>query len=335
MIVQPGTQKYEETQALILNAQDMWKAALRDNADGSKLINNAGTLRHEDHRKIMDQVTMIRRRALHGVQDLMTAGLESAQDLETQLVGVESLNEFQAAERAMNPVVNQNNDTTFADVYTPMPITHQSWKIPFRQLGKQYKRSLGLSESVRQVSESLEDMLFNGAADISVTVSGVASTIIGYTTAPNRETDTISDWTDITTNGAKIIEEALEMVALAFSAGAVSAPNSLIMYVANDIWSALQNDYSTAKGDRTFVERLEAITEIDKVKPAEKLTAGEVLMVEMNDRTVELAKASDIVTVPHERTSALSDQWFTTYAVMVPIIKSDRDTKTGIVHGST
>lgn len=334
-IIQAGQPGYQDTMVQVFNADEQWKRVLRDSKDGKRVINAVGTLRHEDHRRIMDEVTAQRRRSLNGVQDLMSAGLTTNESIGTQLVGVESVAEFQAALRDMNPTANQNNTTTFQDTYTPLPITHQGWRIPFRQLGFPYKRSLGLTESVRQTSESLEDMLFNGDTSINVVVSGVASTIIGYTTAPNRETATISDWTDITTNRGVIVEEAIEMVDLAFKNGAVSGPGSMIMYVANDIWTPLQNDESTTKGSKTLQQRIEDISQIREVKPAEKLADGEVVIVEMASRTVELALASDIVTVPHQRNNDMSDQEFTTYAVMVPIIKSDRSDKTGIVHGTT
>jgi len=111
----------------------------------------------------------------------------------------------------------------------------------------------------------------------------------------------------------------------------------MILYVSNDAWVNLQNDYSATTGTtRTIKERLEAISEIKEVKPAEKLPEGgngTALLVEMEDRTVQLSVASDIVTIPHIRTSDLDDQVFTTYAVMTPILKSDRNDHMGIVHG--
>lgn len=320
---------------MILNSNEMWRSALVDDKKGKMIINANGTLRHEDHRRIMEEVTKVRRRALNGISDLMAAGLTSSESIDTMLVGVENINEFQEAQRSMNPVMGQNNNTNFVLQYTPLPITHQDWSIPWRQQGFAYKNQLGLTESVRQTAESLEDMLFNGALDILVSTDGVTnSPIYGYTTHPNRQTETISDWTDLATNGDKIIPETLAMVNLAFTQNASGTPNSIMMYVANDIWTNLQDDYSAQKGDRTYQERIIAISEIADVKPAEKLAAGEVMLVEMESRTIQLAVASDIVTIPHQRTTAFADQVFTTYAAMVPIIRSDRNDKTGLVHGS-
>ena len=330
----PGQSGFGNHAGLILNANKQWKQALIDSKDGKKIVNADGTVRHEDHRKIMTQVTEIRRRSLNGITDLMAAGLTSQESIETMLVGTENLNEFQAAKRDMNPTTLQNNNTTFVLNYTPLPITHQSWSIPWRQQGFAYKRSLGLSESVRQVSESLEDMLFNGASDILVSVDGVTNApIYGYANHPNRVTVGISDWSDLATNADKIIPETLSLVSQAFTTNASSRPNSLMMYVGNAIWTSLQEDYSANKGDRTFLERIRAISEIMEIKPAEKLSSKDVLLVEMEDRTIQLAVASDVVTIPHQRRSNIDDQTFTTYAAMVPVIRSDRNNRTGIVHG--
>lgn len=332
--IMPGQKGFGNHAGLILNSNKMWKECLTDSKDGKRIINANGTLRHEDHKRIMQQITEVRRRSLNGITDLMGRGLVSNESIETMLVGVENLNEFQAAKRDMNPTALQNNNTDFTLSYTPLPITHQSWSIPWRQSGFAYKRSLGLSESVRQVSESLEDMLFNGASDILVSVDGVTNApIYGYANHPNRVTVGITDWSDLATNGATIIAEVLSLVAAAFGTNASSRPNSLMMYVGNDIWTNLQADYSANKGDRTYMERIKAISEIIDIKPAEKLEALDVLLIEMEDSTIQLAKASDIVTIPHQRQSNIDDQVFTTYAAMVPIIRSDRNSRTGIVHG--
>ena len=282
----------------------------------------------------MDQLTEIRRRELNGIMDLMNAGLTSSEDISTMLVGWEDVNEFQDAKRAMNPTALQDNNTDFRLNYTPLPITHQSWSLPWRQQGFAYKRSLGLSESVRQVSESLEDMLFNGASDIVVSVDGVTnSSIYGYTNHPNRVATGISDWSLPGTTGATIVTEMLDLIKQARLTNASQRPGSLMVYVGNEIWTRLAEDYSDAKGDNTILERLQAITEIMDIKPAEYMPTKDVMLVEMEDRTIQLAVASDIVTIPHQRQSDLENQVFTTFAAMVPIIRSDRNDVTGLVHG--
>lgn len=334
IVSQFGSKSFAEVSAIVTNQNALWRHALMDNKDGTRVINADGTVRHEDHRRIMEQVTEVRRNELNGIADLISAGLTSSESIETMLVGVESVNEFQAAKRSMNPVATPDNDTNFLLSYTPLPITHSGWSIPWRQSGFGYKRSLGLSESVRQVAESLENMLFNGASDIRIAINGgTPIQIYGYANHPNRSTQAISDWSDLATNATKIIPETLAMVKKAKFTNGSAKPKSLMMYVGNDIWMSLQEDYSASKGDRTFIERIKAITEIMDVKPAEKLLSKDVILVEMSDRTIQLAMAADITTVPHQRLSMTDPQIFTTYAAMTPIIRVDRNSHTGIVHG--
>lgn len=329
IFIKNGLEKYKLVNAdgTIINSAKNPEAAL-------KLITNAnGTVRHEDFLIIQDRIVEVRRRALNGIADLMAAGLTFSAPIESQLVGFENINEFQEAKQEMNPNSYQNNDTVFTEVFTPNPITHQSFSVPFRNSGFDYKRSLGLTESIRQVSERLEDTLFNGNTAIVARYDGANQPIYGYTTHPNRGTGTISDWTN-SANLANIVNETVEQVgAMRENQGDV-ANNSLIMYVSNSIWSVLQKDYK-ADSEKTVLNRLLDIAEIRDVKPAEKLAGVSAVLVEMEARSIELAIASDIVAVPHLKTNPMAPAEFTTYAAMVHQIKKDSNDKTGVRHLTT
>ena len=195
-----------------------------------------------------------------------------------------------------------------------------------------------MKESVRQVAEKLENTLFNCNTGITTNFNGVLQPLFGYTTHPDRGTGSISDWTLITAAGlAAIIPELVREIGLMFSTQGGVANDSVIVYVANDIWTNLQNDYKvestdTAGSGMMIVDRMRKIAQVKDVKPAEKLAAGEVVLVEMADRTVELAVASDIIAVPHQKINPMQPQVMTTYAAMVAQIKSDSNSNTGIRH---
>lgn len=293
------------------------------------LLRNAdGTLRHEDFMVIQDRIVEVRRRALNGISDLREMGLTFGVGIGEQLVGFENVNEFQAAEQAMNPNNYQNNDTVFTESFVPNPITHQSFQIPWRQTGFDYKRSLGLTESVRQVAERLEDTLFNGNADIAVNFNGSSFPIYGYTTHPDRGTDTVSDWT-LTANVDKIIPELIEQIGEMWANQGGVNNDSVTVYLSNDLWTIFQKDYKAATRG-SIMERAMTIAQVRAIKPAEKLAAKTVVLVEMERRTVELAVASDIITVPHTKTNPMAPQVLTTYAAMVQQIKSDSNGNTGV-----
>ena len=290
-----------------------------------------GTLLHEDFLSIQDRVQEVRRRALNGIQDLKDAGLTFSENISTQLVGFEKINEFQAAKQDMNPNVNQNNDTVFTEDFVPLPIAHQSWDIPWRQTGFDYKRSVALPESVRQVAERLESTLFNGNSGISVTYNNNPFTIYGYTTHPNRGQGTISDWT-LLANYDKIVPETIDQIGLMWATQGGVSNDSVVMYVANDIWTVLQNDYIAAFPSDPMMDRIKEIAQIRDIKPAEKLADGQVVLVEMSERTVQLAVAADLITVPHTKDNPFDPQTFTTYGAMVQQIKVDTNSNTGIRH---
>ena len=330
-----GSGLASEAAGMIANYDEQWLQAIQ-NQDEEKpdiITNASGTLRHEDFQRIQDKLVEVRRRQLNGILDLQAAGLTVPESIETQLVGFENVNEFQAAKISMNPTDEQNNDTIFTDSYVPLPIIHQSWRIPYRQRNKQYKQFSGMTASFRKVSEKAESMLFIGAPEITVTVGGTQTTVYGYTTHPNRQTDTISNWSLTATTGETILDDALGMLSLMFTENSVSAPDSVMLYVGNSVWLRLQDDFKAAS-DKSIINRLKEISSIKDIKPAEKLGTTDVLMVELSENTIELAVASDIVTIPHTITRPLGDQVFTTYSAMVPLIKVDSNSKTGIVHGT-
>ncbi len=302
------------------------------NDDKQALITNAtGTVRHEDFLVIRDMIIEVRRRKLHGISDLRESGLSFTAALGDQLIGFENVNEFKLAEQDMNPNSYDNNDTVITEDFVPNPITHSTFSIPWRQTGFDYKRSLGMAEALRQIAERLEETLTNGNASISVTFQGTAFPIFGYTTDPSRGTGTISNWTAGASQGL-IINELIDQIgAMWLNQGGVGN-NSVMVYVANDIWNVLQKDYNTTNPSKTILARMMDIAQVKDVKPLEKLASTQVVLVEMEKRTVELGIASDIIVTPHIKINPMAPTVLTGYAAMVQKIKSDSNGKTGVRH---
>lgn len=299
----------------------------------SELYTNATTLRHEDFLVIQEMITEVRRRKLNGIADLEAAGLTFNVGIEEQLVGNENINEFQEASQEMNPTDYQNNDTVYTEMYTPNPITHQSFSVPWRQTGFDYKRSAGLRECMRQVAERLEETLFNGNAAIKVSFGGEVQSIYGYTNHPDRGTATISDWSNVANND-DIVNEVIANVNQMFSTQGGVEQGSVVLYFPKNFKAAMDRDYKSGFPSKTVADRIRDIPEIRDVKYAEKLVDSNVIYVEMSDRTIQLAKASDLVVVPHTKTNPMESQVVTAYASMVQIIKVDSNGNTGILHAS-
>lgn len=303
-------------------------------SEAKALITNAAhSVRHEDYLVIQDTIVEIRRRALNGIADLRANSLTFNESIEKQLVGFERATKFNEAKQSMNPNTTSNNDTNFTEDLVPCPITHLGFSVPWRQSGFNYKQSLGMSESIRLVAERLEKTLFVGNTKIAVAYNGESKGLYGYTTHPKRGTGNISDWT-ISTNYGKIHTELNTQLGLMFSAQSGVMNGRVMVYVANDIWQALQEDYK-AESEKTIMERCKAIAQVMDIKPAEYLPNGEVVLVEMERRSVELCIESDIVVIPHTKTEVFQPQAFTAYAAMTHHIKDDADGNTGIRHLTT
>ena len=327
-----GLQKY-----LLVDVNDNSKVIARNSraAEGvaNALHTNSTTLRHEDFLVIQEMLTEVRRRKLNGITDLKEAGLTFPVSIGDQIVGTENINEFTDAEQEQNPTGYDNDDTVFTETYVPNPITHKTFGVPWRQQGFNYKSSAGLKESMRKVAERLEETLFNGNPNIKVSFGGSTQSIYGYTTHPDRGTATISDWSN-PANYDVIHKEVIANIGSMFADQGGVEMDSVILYFPKNFKEAMDQDYSSLKGDLTVADRIKKIPEIKDVKFGEKLADSNVVYVEMSDRTVQLAVASDIVSVPHVKTNPMASQFLTTYAAMVQIIKADSAGNTGILHAT-
>lgn len=299
--------------------------------DELQLTSNASTVRHEDFLIIQQKIQEIRRRRLNGILDLYAAGLTVSADITKQLIGYEKVSAGQNARQEMNPSSFDNNKLVITEQYTPLPIQHSSFSVEWRQQGFDYKSSMGLSECTRLVAERNEKTLFLGDTGVVVTYAGASQPLYGYTTHPNRATATISNWATVGNRDA-IVAELNAQIGLMFSAQATAEPNSIMVYVANTVWQNLQLDYVAAQPSKTIYDRLKDIPSVKDIKPAEFLTGDAVVLVEMTDRTVQLAVASDIVAVPHVKTNPMAPQWMTVYSAMTPILRVDSANVTGIRH---
>lgn len=314
----------------------MWAAIMADTPEAPMsdyelrtVANAQQTLRHEDHKKIAEQLVEVRRNSLHIIQDLRDAGLVVPFEMHQTLAGFENLNSFSEAQSSLNPVEFNGNDTNFQETYIPLPLHHSTWTIPALQIGLAYKRTAGLSESVRMVAEKMERAVFDGDAAIVADVGGSKVPLYGLTTHPNRLTETVTNWASSTT---AVLTDVAKLRAK-MNTASTSDQDTCILYVPYDWYTVLGEDAFANKGDLTFIERIKNYPEIKDVKPS-KFLSSEVVLVELTDRTIQLAEASDIVTFPHLRMSEAHGQTFTTMSKCAPFIKVDRNGKTGIVHGT-
>ena len=300
--------------------------------DDCLVANESGALRFDDNVLTTEQTIKLRRKALVGVSDLLDNGLVRPASLMDLFVRYHNMNGFTDAKSSMNPITGQLDQTNYKPVLTPLPILFKDWFIPFRQDGFSYKNNDGASEANRKVMELLEEMLFNGLDNISIDVGGSAAKLYGYTNSPNTITSTISDWTD-TANLKKVVPDTVNLLKEMEEQASISLMNkNVMMYVSSDLSvDPMVNDYNPDYPSNVVIERLRQIPQIMDVKSSPNVPAGSVVLVEMDERTIEMGVAQDVVNVPWTRTQPMENQRFTTFAAMCPIIKKPREGKTGVL----
>lgn len=320
----------QQAQQMVNGRSNAWREILSTNAAGD-VINNAGTVHYDDYKDLTTDVIKSREFMNVGTQDLIAAGLTQQSSINKTIVQYQTMNTFDA-KVSMNGSNREENQTNYEINWIPQPIYHTDFFIPWREEGFSYKESDGIMESVYRVNEKQDQVLFLGA-DLGVRVSGQLAPLYGYTNHPDTITATISNWA-LEANIDAITPEAVKLVGELFVGGRVMETNSVMMYVATDIWSNLQNDYSSQKGDRTVLERIRAIAEIAEVKPQKDIPAGGVTLVEMRPRTVQLSVAQSPIAVPWVKSHALENGRFTVYSSMVAKIKADRTGKAGVLYAT-
>ena len=283
-------------------------------------------LRKDEWLQLDEVVVDIAKKRLNGIADLQARGLTlNLGGLGTMVSQYEAQSDMTDANVDMAGVTpGEEDDVTFDLRSVPVPITHKDFRINIRRL--EASRKLGDSIDVtqaevasRKVAEKLESMLFNG---VGVTVEG--STIYGYTNHPRRNTGVASG--PFSTIG-NIYATILNMIR---DLNAVRMYGPFMLYVAKDVWPDFLNVYTDGSGE-TARDRVLRIPELMDVKPADVLTNGHIVMVQMTRDVVDLAVGQDIVTVQWNALGGMIE-YFKVMAAMAPRIKYDSSNRMGIAH---
>ena len=298
-----------------------------------RLINTNATLRKDEWIDLDNNIIESARERLVIVDDLMAAGLTyNVGGLGTMIAEWEASSEVTDASITMDgDTVAERDRQEFGLNGVPIPLIHKDWKISERALMASRTRGAALDvstgqEMARAVARTWENLVFNGT---SLTTGGY--TIPGLTTFGSRETYTISDWSDDATTAETILAEILGMVAqLEVNARAYGPFN---IYIPGAYSARFYEDFK-ANGDKTLMQRVLEDPRISNVRVADALATGNVIGVEMTNRTIDLAMAADITNVQWQSGSGMTNH-FKTYAASAPRLKADFDGRCGIVHGTT
>lgn len=192
-----------------------------------------------------------------------------------------------------------------------------------------------IKSGTRAVNENIEDAFINGAT----TLDGQDLTDAGYSApglvnAPNAETQslTLAAWTTAPVGATVYAQTQLMMNKLI--ANKKFGPYR--MYTGTTVGSALDSDYDTVSASRglTIRERLLKMPNLQAVVTADLMPATKVVLVQMTSDVLDLVTGQPPTVIPWTSASG-----FTFYnmimAIMIPRVKQDYNSKTGICVGTT
>lgn len=289
------------------------------------------TLRRSEWEQLDEAVQKISEGRLGGIQDLRDKGLiyNLGNAMATTVLEYHDMSDAMEGELTMDGVTRSQGDRpSFETVYLPIPIIHVDYEINQRAL--EASRSLGnpldtigAERAARKANVKLEDMLFT---DTSYKFGG--GTIYSYLNHPHRNTGSLTGaWTGLT--GSQIITDVVAMKQAAIDA---KHYGPYMLYVPTAYETTLDKDYDATTPGTTIRERITKIAGIE-VKVIDRLTAANVLLVEMTTDVVRLINGFGLRNVQWQVEGGMVNK-MKTMMIQVPQVRADQDGNSGVVHYS-
>ncbi|TFH50316.1 MAG: DUF2184 domain-containing protein [Lysobacterales bacterium] len=301
---------------------------LMSNGMNINALRTNDVLRKEEWLLFDRTVVEIARARLLLVSDLVTRGLTVPipNAMGTTVIQHETSSDMTAASLTMSGLADAERDRLeFQQVNTPLPIAHKDFQVSVRNLESSRRLGMPLDTSMaavatRKVVDLLEDIVMNGA-----TITSGGGSLYGYRTHPNINTGTITaTWS--TATGAQVMTDVLAMIA-ALQADFFFGP--YVIYVDYAAYNNLLNDFKT-NSDKTILQRVLEIPDIQAVRPSSNAVTAEVLMVQMSSDVVDLLEGMQPTTVMWETHGGMMIN-FKVMAIMTPRLKADQEGRSGII----
>lgn len=301
---------------------------------GEPYLSANAVLRRDEWIMFDRVVSDIARKRLVVTSMLLGMGLRTpiANALGVTRVEWQRMGDMSAAELSMSGISESEYDRVVFDVQgLPIPIIHKDFTINIRALESSRRSgqpidTIQIEVATRKVAEQIESLIFNGA-----TVLGSNNLIYGFLNAANRNTGSVTA-TWATATGAQIIGDVLAMIAKMY---ADNMYGPFVIFVSTAISVSLSKDYDPAPGStgKTIWERITSIPGIDRIVVTSELTGTNILMVQLTRDVVDILDGMQPTTVQWETHGGMVIH-FKVLAIMIPRVRDDYLTQSGIVHYS-
>lgn len=297
-------------------------------------VNSVGLLRKEEWVLLDTAVVKAANLRLRAVKDLINNGLtyNIPNAIGTTVFQSQAMSDLNDAGVSMTGLEETTNEKLQFDLRTiPLPIIHKDLTIPIRLLAASRNSGAGALDTLeaeiagRKVAEMAEKILI-GVEDLS-SIGGNA--IYGYTTFPQRQTTTISDWEDKDTSGKTMRNELINMIKIA---NGQRCWGPFQVYITPGIDLQLERDFSD-DSDKTIRSRLLDISAISGITALDFLPEKTVLLVPMGAETVRMLMGLMPQTLQWESKGGMLAH-LKVMAIMVPQLRADFYGRCGIVHAS-
>lgn len=295
-----------------------------------RMVQNA-LLRRYEWEQIDAAVLDVVRQPNVALNDFLRLGLTQSLDgLGVTITSYDQLGDMEPAELNMNGEARAQQDRLdFTPQNIPVPLIFKDFQLSLRHL-EASRRGGGngidttqAQVATRRVQDRVDDLIFNGE-----TKKLGGNTIYGLTNKPERLQKTAGDcgggdW-GTSGNAYKTLNGAIGFLQ------AMGYPGPFGAYVARTQYSEV-NQLITS----TAVSELSAIVSqipgLSFVKPADKLTAGEMIVWQLSKDVADLAIGQDVTPVQWDQLGGFLVQ-FRIFTAVTIRVKHDANNNCGIVH---
>lgn len=298
-------------------------------------VNAETTLRPEEWEQLDAAVEEVAREELvvwdYFVSQGLTKPLRNAYG--TSVLRWQSISDSQEAIMSMDGVNRGQGDRVqYKDNYWPVPIMSVDYEIGARFLAISRANGNGVDteeamNAARRIMEKKEDMLV-GTGTYTFG-GGTMYTLLNF---PSRNTVTLNGaWDSSSTTAANILDDVR---ALKLANKAALHRRESVLIIPSEYEDKLSADYSVSGGSlMTIKERIMKLGGIRDIIVSERLEGDNVILVELQKRTIEIIEGMPLQNVRWE-TEGGTVAKHKVMEIALPRLKADYNGNCGISHGS-
>ena len=297
--------------------------------------NVTATLRKDDWKLLDDAAVAAATQRLKLANYLRGKGLTFTipQGMGKTILETETIGEVNDAAISMDGLRESEDDRPEFDTGSlPLPITHKDFQYSARQIlvsrnGGSPLDTTTVDLSSRKVAESVEKFCLGRLS--TYTFGG--SSAYGLLNFPSRMTRTITAPTAAGWTGTTLMNDVIAMRQQSVNTGYHYGP--WVMFVAPAWDTYLDRDFKAAS-DRSIRERVASINGISDIITLDYMQNNDILLVELQSNVVRLVIGMDLTVVQWDTNGGMKKN-FKIMTIVVPQVRADFNSRTGIVHGSS